>query len=78
MRSRPEGLDRIVGYKLSPLLWAKVKRYGAGRVQSVALRLICDREAEIAAFEPEEYWSITAKLKKVDGQEFEAKLHLRR
>ena len=46
-------------------------------MQSVALRLICDREAEIAAFEPEEYWSITAKLKKVDGQEFEAKLHLR-
>lgn len=71
-------LDRIVGYKLSPLLWAKVKRgLSAGRVQSVALRLICDREAEIAAFEPEEYWSITAKLKKVDGQEFEAKLHLR-
>ena len=53
-------LDRIVGYKLSPLLWSKVRAgLSAGRVQSVALRLICDREREIAAFVPEEYWSIT-------------------
>jgi DNA topoisomerase-1 len=52
-------LDRLVGYKLSPLLWEKVKsRLSAGRVQSVALRLIVDREREIEAFEPEEYWSI--------------------
>jgi len=54
-------LDRLVGYKLSPLLWAKVKRgLSAGRVQSVALRLVCDREQEIEAFVPEEYWTITA------------------
>ena len=52
-------LDRIVGYKISPLLWAKVKRgLSAGRVQSVALRIICDREDEINAFIPEEYWSL--------------------
>src|SRR5690606_25933096 len=56
-------LDRIVGYKLSPFLWRKVRRgLSAGRVQSVAVRLICDREAEINAFEPEEYWSLTAVL----------------
>ncbi|KAB1437717.1 type I DNA topoisomerase [Candidatus Galacturonibacter soehngenii] len=54
-------LDRIVGYKISPLLWAKVKRgLSAGRVQSVALRIICDREEEINAFIPEEYWSLEA------------------
>ncbi|BBF42996.1 DNA topoisomerase I [Lachnospiraceae bacterium KM106-2] len=54
-------LDRMVGYKISPLLWAKVKRgLSAGRVQSVALRLICDREEEINAFVPEEYWSLDA------------------
>ncbi len=54
-------LDRLVGYGISPLLWAKVKRgLSAGRVQSVALRLICDREDEIEAFIPEEYWSIDA------------------
>ena len=54
-------LDRIVGYKISPLLWAKVKRgLSAGRVQSVALRIVCDREEEINAFIPEEYWSIDA------------------
>ena len=57
-------LDRVVGYKISPLLWAKVKRgLSAGRVQSVALRLIADREAEIDAFIPEEYWSLDAILK---------------
>ena len=56
-------LDRIVGYKISPLLWAKVKRgLSAGRVQSVALRVIADREDEINAFIPEEYWSLDAKL----------------
>ncbi|MCR5310366.1 MAG: type I DNA topoisomerase [Lachnospiraceae bacterium] len=56
-------LDRMVGYKISPLLWAKIKRgLSAGRVQSVALRIICDREAEIDAFVPQEYWSVEAKL----------------
>ena len=56
-------LDRIVGYKISPLLWAKVKRgLSAGRVQSVALRIICDREEEINAFIPEEYWTLEAAL----------------
>ena len=61
-------LDRIVGYKISPLLWAKVKRgLSAGRVQSVALRIICDREDEINAFIPEEYWTLDAKLK-ADGE----------
>ncbi len=56
-------LDRLVGYEISPLLWEKVRRgLSAGRVQSVAVRLICDREREIQAFVPEEYWSITADL----------------
>ncbi len=56
-------LDRMVGYRISPLLWAKVKRgLSAGRVQSVALRIICDREEEINAFIPEEYWTLTAFL----------------
>lgn len=56
-------LDRMVGYSISPLLWAKVKRgLSAGRVQSVALRMICDREDEINAFIPEEYWNLEAKL----------------
>lgn len=57
-------LDRIVGYKLSPLLWEKIglKTLSAGRVQSVALRLVCEREREIQAFVPEEYWTITARL----------------
>ncbi|MEN6372030.1 MAG: type I DNA topoisomerase [Armatimonadota bacterium] len=69
-------LDRIVGYKLSPLLWQKVKRnLSAGRVQSVAVRLICDREREILAFVPVEYWSLTAKLTPEGKiQPFEAKL----
>jgi DNA topoisomerase I len=58
-------LDRIVGYYLSPLLWKKVKNgLSAGRVQSVALHLICEREAEIEAFLPEEYWSLEAELRK--------------
>ncbi len=56
-------LDRMVGYRISPLLWAKVKRgLSAGRVQSVALRIICDREAEIDAFIPQEYWSLDVDL----------------
>jgi len=56
-------LDRIVGYSISPLLWAKVKRgLSAGRVQSVALRMICDREAQIDEFIPEEYWTLEAEL----------------
>ncbi|HKS71265.1 MAG TPA: type I DNA topoisomerase [Ktedonobacterales bacterium] len=60
-------LDRLVGYKISPLLWRRVQRgTSAGRVQSVALRLICEREAEIRAFVPEEYWSIIATLSKRD------------
>jgi DNA topoisomerase-1 len=66
-------LDRIVGYKISPLLWKKVKKgLSAGRVQSVAVKLIIDRENEIRSFVPEEYWSITAKLRH-DSDVFEAK-----
>ena len=68
-------LDRLVGYKISPLLWDKVRRgLSAGRVQSVALKLVCDREREIAAFVPEEYWNIIAKLAGPQPPEFEAKL----
>ncbi|MEO8956039.1 MAG: type I DNA topoisomerase, partial [Ktedonobacteraceae bacterium] len=69
-------LDRLVGYKISPLLWRRIQSgTSAGRVQSVALRLICDREAEVKAFVPEEYWSITATLSKQKQQErFEANL----
>jgi len=63
-------LDRLVGYKLSPLLWRKVRRgLSAGRVQSVALRMIVDREREIEGFVPKEYWSIDAELKKMAGKE---------
>lgn len=68
-------VDRIVGYKLSPLLWRKVKKgFSAGRVQSVALRLICEREEEINNFEPVEYWSLTSQFKTVKGDLFSAKL----
>ncbi|WP_138751599.1 type I DNA topoisomerase [Paenibacillus sinopodophylli] len=68
-------LDRLVGYKISPLLWKKVKKgLSAGRVQSVAVKLIIDRENEIDAFTPEEYWSITAKLNH-SGIAFDAKYH---
>ena len=67
-------LDRLVGYKLSPFLWKKVKRgLSAGRVQSVAVRLIVDREEEIKAFLPKEYWSIDAKLQ-AGTKQFAAKL----
>lgn len=53
-------LDRLVGYKISPILWAKVRKgLSAGRVQSVATKMICDREAEIEKFIPQEYWSIS-------------------
>ncbi len=70
-------LDRIVGYKLSPFLWKKVRRgLSAGRVQSVAVRLIVDRENEIKAFNPKEYWSIDAKLlNSTSKKAFPAKLH---
>lgn len=69
-------LDRVVGYRLSPLLWRKVRKgLSAGRVQSVAVRLIVDREREIEAFQPEEYWSLTAwLLAGGDGEAFPAKL----
>ena len=68
-------LDRLVGYKLSPLLWDKVRRgLSAGRVQSVALKLVCDREAEVERFAPEEYWNITARLAGGIPPEFDAKL----
>jgi DNA topoisomerase-1 len=68
-------LDRLVGYQISPLLWRKVKGgLSAGRVQSVALRIICEREREIQAFEPREYWSITAHLEGSSPPPFTAKL----
>ncbi len=68
-------LDRLVGYQISPLLWKKVKRgLSAGRVQSVAVRLVLEREREIRAFDPEEYWVISARLTTADGAEFVAKL----
>ena len=68
-------LDRLVGYGISPILWKKIK-YGlsAGRVQSVAVRMICDREREIYAFRPEEYWTITAMLSGKNPPEFSATL----
>ncbi|MBN2808063.1 MAG: type I DNA topoisomerase [Deltaproteobacteria bacterium] len=69
-------LDRMVGYKISPLLWKTVRRgLSAGRVQSVAVRLVCDREAEIKAFTPVEYWSITTLLAGAVPPPFEARLH---
>lgn len=69
-------LDRLVGYQVSPILWDKVRRgLSAGRVQSVAVRLICDREREVLAFVPREYWSVTAELAEKEGQpSFHAKL----
>ncbi len=70
-------LDRLVGYEISPILWRKVRKgLSAGRVQSVATRIICDRETEILNFVPEEFWSITAKLKEATGKKtFEAKYY---
>ncbi|HJP87266.1 MAG TPA: type I DNA topoisomerase [Gemmatimonadaceae bacterium] len=69
-------LDRLVGYKASPVLWRTVKKgISAGRVQTVALRLLVEREREIRAFKPVEYWTIEALLEE-DGQQFTAKLHL--
>jgi DNA topoisomerase I len=68
-------LDRLVGYKVSPLLWEKVRRgLSAGRVQSVALKLICDREREVRAFVPEEYWTVTANLAAAQPPVFPANL----
>ena len=68
-------LDRLVGYKVSPLLWDKVRRgLSAGRVQTVALRLIVEREREIRAFIPKEYWTIHALLEAGEPPAFEAKL----
>ena len=68
-------LDRLVGYKISPLLWDKVRRgLSAGRVQSVALRMINEREKEIGAFQPVEYWSLTARLEGPEPPPFEARL----
>jgi len=68
-------LDRLVGYKLSPLLWKKVRKgLSAGRVQSVAVRLICEREAEVGKFKAQEYWDITARLADDKKLEFSAKL----
>jgi len=71
-------VDRLVGYKISPILWDKVRRgLSAGRVQSVALKLVCDREREIDAFVSEEYWNITARLAAGLPPEFDAKLQKR-
>jgi len=68
-------VDRLVGYKVSPLLWEKVKRgLSAGRVQTVALRIICEREKKIRAFKEEEYWSITGHFLTEKGEEIVAKL----
>jgi DNA topoisomerase-1 len=68
-------LDRLVGYQISPLLWDKVRRgISAGRVQTVALRLIVERERDIQAFKPEEYWSIIAKLEGQEPPQFDARL----
>lgn len=69
-------LDYLVGFNLSPVLWRKLPgSRSAGRVQSVALRIICQRELEIETFKPEEYWTIGAKLRAPDGTDFDARLH---
>ncbi len=67
-------LDRLVGYQISPLLWRKIRRgLSAGRVQSAALKILCDREREISAFVPEEYWTVGATFEK-SRKKFQAKL----
>src|ERR1700710_2950254 len=69
-------LDYLVGFTLSPVLWRKLPgSRSAGRVQSVALRLICEREDEIEVFRPEEYWTVAALMATADGQTFPARLH---
>ena len=69
-------LDYLVGFTLSPVLWRKLPgSRSAGRVQSVALRIVCDRENEIELFRPQEYWNIAASLRAPDGTDFEARLH---
>jgi DNA topoisomerase-1 len=69
-------LDRLVGYQISPILWKKVKRgLSAGRVQSVAVRIVVEREAEIAAFKPEEYWTVDAECEGKTPPPFGARLH---
>jgi DNA topoisomerase-1 len=69
-------LDRLVGYKISPLLWKKVQRgLSAGRVQSVALRIICEREQAIEAFQPQEYWTLDAQMTAAEPPPFRARLH---
>lgn len=69
-------LDRLVGYNISPILWKKIKRgLSAGRVQSIALKLICEREKEINAFVPEEYWTLDAQLHSAKKRALEAALH---
>jgi DNA topoisomerase-1 len=68
-------LDRLVGYKISPILWNKVQRgLSAGRVQSVAVRLVCERDEEIKAFKPEEYWSVDVTCKATNPPPFEARI----
>ncbi len=69
-------IDRLLGYKLSPLLWRKVRKgLSAGRVQSVAVRLVCDREQEIGAFRPTESWTLDAMLETSGGAQFKARYH---
>jgi len=69
-------LDYLVGFNLSPVLWRKLPgSRSAGRVQSVALRIVCEREIEIETFKPEEYWTIGAKLRAPDGTDFDTRLH---
>ena len=69
-------LDRLMGFRLSPLLWDKIKQgLSAGRVQSVALKMVCDRQAEIDVFVPEEYWNLSADLQGEEPPAFTAKLH---
>lgn len=69
-------MDRLVGYKISPILWSKIKwGLSAGRVQSVALRMICDREREIEEFIPKEYWTIECEVYKEKIKTFHNKIN---